>query len=68
MATRISQKPAIGVAIGVALMLGGFSNLSRIDQFTWFALASTVLYIPSAWLGSQAARKRLAQDAENQKA
>mgnify|MGYP001378117178 CR=1 FL=1 len=66
-ATRISQKPAIGLSIGVALMLGGFSNLSRIDHPIWFALASTALYIPSAWLGSQAARKRLAQDAENQK-
>ena len=64
-ATRLGRDTRVGIAIGVALMLGGFSNLARIDHPTWFALTSSLLYVPSAWLGSQAAQKRLIQDAAN---
>ena len=62
-ATKISREPMAGICIGGVLMLGGFSNLARIEHPMWFALASSTLCIPSAWLGSQAAKKRLLQDA-----
>ena len=67
-ATRLSRNAQTGLAVGAALMLGGFSNLARIPHPIWFSILSTAIYLPSAWLGSQLALKRLQQDQLQEKA
>ena len=62
-ATRLGRDPRVGLAIGLALLLGGLSNLARIPHPLWFQVSSTLIYIPSAWMGSTLAMRRLEQDA-----
>ena len=46
----------LGVVAGVVLTLAGFMNLAAIPHPVWFAVITTVTYIPSAWLGVRLAR------------
>ena len=61
-ATRLARDPRAGLAIGLALLLGGLSNLARIPHPLWFQVSSTLVYIPSAWMGATMAMRRLEQD------
>lgn len=61
-ATRIAKDQRAGIAIGVVLLLGGLSNLAKIPHPLWFEVSSTLIYLPSAWIGSQLAMRRLHQD------
>ncbi len=65
-ATRVAKDPRAGIAVGAALMIGGFSNLTRIPHPVWFAIVSTLIYLPSAWIGSALALKRLEEDAQKE--
>ena len=62
-ASRIGRDPRVGLAIGIALLIGGLSNLARIPHPLWFQISSTLIYIPSAWMGATLAMRRLEQDA-----
>ena len=62
-AARIGQDSRVGVSIGLALLLAGLSNLANIPHPLWFQVSSTLIYIPSAWMGATMAMRRLEQDA-----
>jgi len=49
------------LAAGVVLTLAGFMNLAAIPQSVWFAVLTTVTYVPGAWLGVRLARGRHAR-------
>ena len=61
-AARLGRDPRVGLAIGLALLLGGLSNLAQIPHPLWFQVSSTLVYIPSAWMGAIMAMRRLEQD------
>ncbi len=48
---RSSAKPAI--IVGVLLTATGASNLAEIHHPLWFAVTSTLVYVPFAWLGAR---------------
>lgn len=37
---------------GIVLMLLGFMNLLTVEHPMWFAISSTLVYIPAAWVGA----------------
>lgn len=47
---------AHAVGIGAALTLGGISNLLSFPHPPWMAVATLVVFLPSAWLGGRAAQ------------
>ena len=61
-ATRIGRDARVGIAVGLVLLLGGLSNLAKIPHPLWFQISSTLLYIPSAWLGATLAMRRIEQE------
>ncbi len=48
----------LAMAAGVVLTLAGFTNLAAIPHPVWFAVLTTVTYIPCAWLGVRVVRGR----------
>ena len=58
-ATRIAGHTTAGICVGGALMLAGFKTLSNIPHPLWFAMSSTLIYLPTAWLGSRLAMRRI---------
>jgi len=63
-ATRIAGHTTAGICVGGALMLAGFKTLSNIPHPLWFAVSSTLIYLPTAWLGSRLAERRIVSDKE----
>jgi hypothetical protein len=61
-ATRLAKNSTAGLCVGGALMLAGFKNLADIPHPLWFAIASTLIYLPTAWLGSRLAMGRIKSD------
>lgn len=59
-ATAISGREAVrpAIMVGIILTIGNFANLAMIPQPTWFAVLSSVVYLPFAYLGYIALRKR----------
>lgn len=59
LAAKIGATRQIGLALGVggALMLGGFANLAMVPHPIWFAIVSTLTYLPAAWLGAKLAMR-----------
>jgi len=56
LATLISGRASVvpGLVVGGLLMVAGVANLSVVPHPLWFAIVSTLLYLPLAWLGSSA--------------
>lgn len=44
--------PLSATICGIVLMLLGFMNLLMVEHPLWFAISSTLVYIPAAWLGA----------------
>jgi len=55
-ATMVSRERAPALIVGFVLMLLGFVNLWTIQHALWFAVISTLVYLPFAYLGSRMVR------------
>jgi len=44
--------PISAAICGIVLMLLGFMNLLMIQHPLWFAISSSLIYIPAAWFGA----------------
>jgi hypothetical protein len=44
--------PLSATICGIILMLLGFANLFMVEHPLWFAISSTLVYIPAAWFGA----------------
>jgi MFS family permease len=51
------HEPRASMIVGIILTIGGVWNLMEIPHPIWFMIASTLCYIPLAWLGFRAVRK-----------
>jgi len=51
LATRIGRQKHIGLFVGWTMFVFGLLSLFKTTHPTWFALASSVLILPTAWSG-----------------
>ena len=52
-----SRKPLLAIVVGVVLAIFGIINLFMIPHPVWFAVASILLYVPCAYMGSLIAKR-----------
>ena len=59
-ATLISgrEKNLPAMIVGVVLTLGGLMNQTEIPHPMWFAVVSTLVYVPMAWVGYIVSKKK----------
>jgi hypothetical protein len=54
--TAKDQQMLMALIAGFILLIFGVVNLMEIPHPLWFAIASLILYLPIAWLGSKLVR------------
>jgi hypothetical protein len=45
------QRPRAALIVGALLTVGGILNLLELPHPLWFAIVSTLVYVPCAWVG-----------------
>lgn len=55
LAVALSKIMRQGLIIALVLLMANTVNLIRIEHPLWFAISSTLVYFPFAWLGGKAA-------------
>jgi hypothetical protein len=56
---RHDVQPKDTIFIGLILMILGFINIGMVIHPIWFWIASTLIYIPSGWIGAHFIQQRL---------
>ncbi len=62
-AARVAHGAKVpSLVVGGLFTIAGFANLAAIPHPLWFAVVSSLTYLPSAWLGATLARRAPAED------